>query len=224
MKIDLDKTLSRFSHLSQIGLLLSAIFTIWYTVIPLYGKAVLEEQIAEKTIELKKINNQVATQYSVLKKNYIKDLQTTYIFACVLNPLTEIPEYSDRLDYDLAPCFSEVKEKVLKESLLNEFDKNQFDLVQLKILNNLESIKNKNKNEFIKIENIQINEIYLLPEIEGYSKKAFEFIKKSSLELGQPYPYQEELVAKKNQAKLNLDSKYKDELIDLIKNSFKEIK
>ena len=48
MTFDLDKILNRASNLSQVGLLGVAVFTIWYTVIPLYGKAVLEEQVAEK--------------------------------------------------------------------------------------------------------------------------------------------------------------------------------
>ncbi|EZQ01425.1 hypothetical protein, partial [Acinetobacter sp. Ver3] len=216
MKYDIDKTLSRLSHLSQIGLLLAAIFTIWYTVVPLYGKAVLEEQVAEKTIELKNINEQISKQYSQLKKNYIKDLNITYKFQCVLKPLSKISNYNDRLNFDVAPCLNKVNDLTLKKSLLNENDKQQFTLAHTMILNNLESTRKKTKQEFQKIEDIGINEIHLLPEIQGYSKEAFEFTKDTAKLLGEPYPYKEEFEARKSQAKRDLYSKYIDELSNLI--------
>ena len=49
----LDAWLVRLSHLSQFGLLLFTVGTIYFTVIPLYQKALLEESIAKKEIELK---------------------------------------------------------------------------------------------------------------------------------------------------------------------------
>ncbi|MBP8064474.1 MAG: hypothetical protein KAY38_05730 [Acinetobacter sp.] len=216
MKIDIDKILSRLSHLSQIGLLLAAVFTIWYTVIPLYGKAVLEEQVAEKTLELKNINEQISKQYSQLKKNYIKDLNVTYTFQCILKPLSKISDYSDRLNFDVAPCLNKVNDLTLKKSLLNENDKQQFTLAHMMILNNLESTRKKAKQEFQKIEEIGINEIHLLPQIQGYSKEAFEFTKDTAKLLGEPYPYKKEFEARKFQAKRDLDSKYIDELSNLI--------
>lgn len=75
MEIELDKTLSRLSHLSQIGLLLAALFTIWYTVIPLYGKSMLEEQVSKKEIELDQLNHRIEKQQTVLKDQYLGFLE-----------------------------------------------------------------------------------------------------------------------------------------------------
>ena len=43
----------RLSHLSQFGLFLFTVGTIYFTVIPLCQKALLEEAIAKKEMELK---------------------------------------------------------------------------------------------------------------------------------------------------------------------------
>lgn len=42
----------RLSFAAQIGLLLIAVWGYFFTVVPLYSKAVLEEQIAKKELEL----------------------------------------------------------------------------------------------------------------------------------------------------------------------------
>lgn len=47
-----DVVLSRVANGSQIGLLVLAAFGYFYTVIPVYQKSLLDEQIAQKTLEL----------------------------------------------------------------------------------------------------------------------------------------------------------------------------
>lgn len=49
----IDKAMSRIANASQLGLLLLAAFGYFYTVIPVYQKSLLDEEIARKTIELK---------------------------------------------------------------------------------------------------------------------------------------------------------------------------
>ena len=51
--------LKNLSNISQLGLLLLAIFGYFYTVKPLYSKALLEEQTAEKEIELRKLGTDI---------------------------------------------------------------------------------------------------------------------------------------------------------------------
>ena len=48
----MDKVLSRIANASQLGLLLLAVFGYFYTVVPVYQKALLDEDIAKKTLEL----------------------------------------------------------------------------------------------------------------------------------------------------------------------------
>jgi chromosome segregation ATPase len=66
---NLEKILQCISHLSQVGLLILAIFGYFYTVRPIYTKSILEEEIAKKQIEMKEkdktisnINQEIATK------------------------------------------------------------------------------------------------------------------------------------------------------------------
>ncbi|MEY0279677.1 hypothetical protein AB7W07_06970 [Providencia rettgeri] len=55
----IDIWLKRIGYLSQIGTLIVMIITIFYTVIPLYRTAALEESIAKKESELKVLANKI---------------------------------------------------------------------------------------------------------------------------------------------------------------------
>lgn len=63
---DVDKLLARSANASQVGVLLLAIFGYFYTVLPVYQKALLDEEIAKKTIELQAMKEKVLKAESVL--------------------------------------------------------------------------------------------------------------------------------------------------------------
>lgn len=67
MKFDVDKSLSRLSHVSQILLVGFAIFGYFYTVRPIYQKEVLSENIAQKELQLSKLNQEKETVYSQIE-------------------------------------------------------------------------------------------------------------------------------------------------------------
>ena len=48
----MDKYLTRLSHIAQIILVAVAVFGYFYTVVPVYQKELLSENIAQKEIEL----------------------------------------------------------------------------------------------------------------------------------------------------------------------------
>lgn len=78
-----DTWLQRLSHLSQFGLFLFTVGTIYFTVIPLYQKALLDEAIAKKEIDLIEATKAVTVkerelavaQTALLKKT--KELDST---------------------------------------------------------------------------------------------------------------------------------------------------
>jgi hypothetical protein len=69
----LDVWLQRLSHLSQFGLFLFTVRTIFFTVIPLYQKALLDEAIAKKEVELKEANTELEKAYGRMKFSILKD-------------------------------------------------------------------------------------------------------------------------------------------------------
>lgn len=85
-----DLYLSRLSHLSQIGLLIVATFGYFYTVVPLYEKSLLDEQIAQKELELKASKKALEENYKQLRK----DIVSSYVFhvGIVCSGLDEKPE------------------------------------------------------------------------------------------------------------------------------------
>lgn len=72
----LDVWLVRASHVAQFGLFLITAGTIYFTVIPLYQKALLDEQIARTEIELKRIQDELDVAYKKIRASSV----STYIF------------------------------------------------------------------------------------------------------------------------------------------------
>jgi len=68
----LDKWLRRLSHLSQFGLFLFTVGTLYFTVLPLYQKALLDEAIARKEVELIQTNEALEKAYGQLRKSEIR--------------------------------------------------------------------------------------------------------------------------------------------------------
>lgn len=78
----LDRWLLRLSYLSQFGLFLFTVFTIYFTVIPLYQKALLDEAIAKKEFELKHANEALEKAYARIRSSLVKDFVLSSGFDC----------------------------------------------------------------------------------------------------------------------------------------------
>ena len=63
-----DLWLSQLSSFSQFGILIIAIIGYFYTVVPLYQKSVLDEEIAKKVIELNIVQKKLDDNYAELRK------------------------------------------------------------------------------------------------------------------------------------------------------------
>lgn len=68
----LDLWLQRFSHIAQFGLFALTLWAIYFTVIPLYQKALLDEQIARKEIELKRLQVAYEAAYTTIRLNAVQ--------------------------------------------------------------------------------------------------------------------------------------------------------
>lgn len=88
-----DVWLVRLSYIAQVGLFIITIFTIFYTVIPLYQNASLQESIAKKEKQLKLLKKQAFEYYSDRRtmglNDYIRSigLQCTSLLEPILVPL-----------------------------------------------------------------------------------------------------------------------------------------
>jgi hypothetical protein len=85
----LDVWLQRASYIAQFGLFLFTVGTVYFTVIPLYQKALLEESIAKKEIELKNTTDSLEKVYVKLRAAIVK--QFVLIAGAECSGLMETP-------------------------------------------------------------------------------------------------------------------------------------
>jgi len=69
----LDTWLQRISHIAQFGLFLLTAGMIYFTVIPLYQKALLDEQIAQREIELARLQEDLVAAYAKIRSSIVRD-------------------------------------------------------------------------------------------------------------------------------------------------------
>lgn len=69
----MDIWLQRISQFSQLGLFLVTLGTIYFTVIPLYQKSLLDEEIARKEIILENLKKQLNASYIKIRNSAVDD-------------------------------------------------------------------------------------------------------------------------------------------------------
>ncbi|KLQ31005.1 hypothetical protein U0102_15945 [Enterobacter hormaechei] len=77
-----DLWLVRISYIAQVGLFFLTIFTIYFTVIPIYQNASLQESIAKKEIEYKQLERKENELYIHLRSEYLKRISVVLITTC----------------------------------------------------------------------------------------------------------------------------------------------
>jgi hypothetical protein len=69
----LDIWLPRISHFSQFGLFVITLGSLYFVVLPLYQKAVLDEAIAKKEVELRQVSAALEESYRRVRESAVKD-------------------------------------------------------------------------------------------------------------------------------------------------------
>ncbi|WP_196207901.1 hypothetical protein [Citrobacter sp. Res13-Sevr-PEB04-36] len=143
-----DLWLVRISYIAQVGLFFLTTFTIFYTVIPIYQNANLQESIAKKELEYEKLKEKQRILYLNLRREYSRKYVIDAISQCspteilmrqpseddIRKPHNVIMnEFKKHLDKDLSGCF----EKVFYE---NHYVKELNDNDQQDILHKIKSL------------------------------------------------------------------------------------
>ncbi len=69
----IDSWLTRVTHASQVGLFVLAFIGYFFTVIPLYEKALLDEAIAEKELRLRELDRQSKDTYKIVRQLIVRE-------------------------------------------------------------------------------------------------------------------------------------------------------
>lgn len=96
----IDVLLQRLANGSQLALVLLALFGYFYTVLPVYQKALLDEDIAKKTLELRDMNDRIQNAEILLKS---KEMEVT----AMLKQINELKETADTTRQNLSRALAE---------------------------------------------------------------------------------------------------------------------
>lgn len=132
----LDVWLPRLSHIAQLGLFIFTLGSIYYTVIPLYQKALLEEAIAKKETDLAALSKTLETAYSQIRLYAVREFYIGAAPECsgLLHrlekplPLGERsePEVEHVYSIDVPVCLRKVASKTAALNHLNPEDRATF--------------------------------------------------------------------------------------------------
>lgn len=131
-----DTWLVRLSYITQIGLFFITIGSLYFTVLPLYQKAVLDEAIARKELELQKMDRAVNDYYSKIRSYIDKEFKNVGVLDCTilwksssknqLNSNLKTPEksvYQLSLEFDTHDCLLKTASRIDIIEHLNEIDR-----------------------------------------------------------------------------------------------------
>lgn len=178
-----DLWLVRFSYIAQIAILFITVFTLFYTVIPLYQNAALQESIAKKESEMKALKENI----NLLNSNFMHEAVKSFSFQAVnicspslpflLQPIVipsmkpsersednkkRISEYRKAMDKDVYGCLVIAANN---STILSKLNKEDFDKVLLVIdsikaeLNNLKVSTQTVINDNSKLKKIGLREV-----------------------------------------------------------------
>ena len=164
-----DLWLNRLSSFSQFGLLIIAIIGYFYTVVPLYQKSVLDEEIAKKEIELIEMQKKLDENYAQLRKLLTGQFIFFVGLECTGMPKKALNFQSANLETELLLHLSNRLKNNGLTCLQNELGKS----TRL-----LQTLKNEDyklfSNEIDKVGNqIELRRKSAIAEFEG-RKKQFE--------------------------------------------------
>lgn len=161
----LDPWLKRIGYISQIGTLIVMVITIFYTVIPLYKTASLEESILIKENELKKLKLKIKNFEKKERNLYIANYTRTVSLHCtsLLKPvLVPLPSSIDdevykikepnNLNQNIESCLKKSEYTDIIRNNLSEKDKITFDKEFNLFIDKIGDLRQKKISEYYKAE------------------------------------------------------------------------
>lgn len=146
----IDIWLPRLSHFAQFGLFLFTLAISYFTVLPLYQKAVLEEAIAKKEVELGALNKSLESIYGKIRTYVMRDFYMTSIRCTGLLGRSTMKQSEIRatfeeeiLSRDVPACLLEIAQASVEIKDLTEKDQQTFYAALKKMSDELVARRNQ---------------------------------------------------------------------------------
>lgn len=162
-----DLYLQRSSHITQVLLCVFTLVGFFFVVLPIYQKDLLEESIASKEIELRKINADIQASYEKLRNYATGAYVRTVYFECVPRSylLSDKSDYVQNLENELnssiTECMVDLASSLKDLEVLRPSDRNIFNEEVEKIAAFIDSARRVALGKFkeIKLENAHLIKI-----------------------------------------------------------------
>lgn len=186
-----DLYLQRISYISQFGLFLITALTIYFTVIPIYQKALLDEAIAQKEIKLNEMNESLEKVYMRLRAYTVKRYVSHAIVNCLEISSFKL-EFTSRSDDDSndkkETSINRIQNTDFPDCLINTADKSDLfqdlrleDQLVLKekinsiVLNEeLSLLKQQAIADINEVLKFSVDKIDELPPLDGFYKRFYD--------------------------------------------------
>ena len=179
----------RLSQFAQVGILAFTVWTIKYTVIPVYQKAVLEEAIAKKQIELREASAAVESFYARVRTAALGGFVNYAGPKCqgLLEPLPPLTPFGDPIPSrdknaenpftrDMAACLTTVAHELSSLKELRPEDRKHF-LDRLVVFGEEEKVlKNQALREYNEVRARAAHDPTILPPLDESTRKLVEIL------------------------------------------------
>lgn len=202
-RASLDTWLIRGSHIAQVGLFALTLWALFYTVIPLYKTAALEEQIARREAELKDMEQNLARTVTALKdateKAYHRsradilwnlDFQAGPRCSGLLRPVEQLASFGGNsreepvlLD-NVGACLKGVLDKLEPESVLRHADLLALHATVDQTIVTLEERRSDAQAAITQMETKSVEELYTFAPKGPFVRRMDEWF----ATVGQAYP------------------------------------
>ena len=179
----LEVWLPRLSHVAQFGLFIFTLVFSYFTVLPLYQKAVLEEAVAKKELELGSLNKMLDSSYSKLRTYAMVDFYREAMPECggqfierLAAPEATPPKTRAEkiFELDIPTCLRRLAKRVESIEGLTSRDRQTFDMALERLSASISERR---------LQGVTTSELQRLKELERENKelrKANEILKLAS--------------------------------------------
>ncbi|MFV0678517.1 hypothetical protein [Variovorax sp. tm] len=196
-----DLWLVRFGYIAQVGALVATVFGFYFTVIPLYQKAVLDELIAQREVDLKNAQKDIALAkreaYEQRRLNFTQQLARSAADRCAETRLSigqpgikesraVRHERIVNLSLEVSSCLTSASELNKATSVLTKSD---HDFLAQLLANTGKALDDKRREALENIASLPrraVADPSVLQPVGEYVSQAYEFQDRASSILNRP--------------------------------------
>ncbi|SFM12690.1 hypothetical protein [Nitrosomonas communis] len=225
----IDIWLQRLSYIAQFGLFLLTIGTIYFTVIPLYQKALLDEAIAKQEVKLKETNEILERTYERLRTYIVNSFVSYAGMKCtglidssdILPNKTEKPNTKKMLnednlfEIDIPTCLINAAHNFSSLQYLQPDDRVTLEekIHTLTLSGELSSLKQQVITEYEEVPNQAAKNFSELKPPDGFQKRMLEILEK----LQSPEDFDRSIyIATIDSERLRIRASYQKKILELI--------